>query len=196
MTQSNKKWSPTTIASPQIASSLPDSGLLRDLRALGRVLARPAYFFVALIASFLILGTLAWLFKLDALFYVFTIPFLSVGEKFNYFFSPYVNSFSFFFKDPVVASRLIFSALAGTCWATYLYVRQQSPTKVRGGLSGMTVALVSSTCIACGTSLLSPVLLALGAGSSVLIGATISTIGYCVAIVLMLFSLANLAKRV
>ncbi len=167
------------------------------IRSIANVLSRPAYALTALVSSFAVLEILVWLFTFDTLWYVLTMPDYPVSEKLSYFLSPFVNSFTYFFQDPVAASRLIFSVLAGLNLALYVYIRQhQQPVSSRKGLGGLATALVASGCVACGTSIFSPLLVGVGVGASAIIGAMVSTVGYLIGIILMLYSINGFGKRV
>jgi hypothetical protein len=171
--------------------------LFLSIRSITKVLSMPAYAMVAILSGLTVLGVLVWLFSFDTLLYVLTLSNYPASEKVNYFLSPYANSFGYFFRDPVVASRLIFSVLAGINIALYIYIRKhEEATAIRKGLGGFAVALIGSGCIACGTSLLSPLLVGVGAGAGAIMGAAVSTFGFLVGIMLMLYSINGFGKQV
>ena len=151
----------------------------------------------ALVSAFVVLGLLVWLFIFNTLWYVLTLPGYPAGEKLSYFLSPYVNSFTYFFHDPVTASRLIFSILVGLNIMLYVYIRRRQQTvSSRKSLGGLATAMIASGCVACGTSLLSPLLVGVSAGASAIIGSTVTTTGYLIGIILMLYSITGFGKRV
>lgn len=163
---------------------------------IGSVLLKPKYAAIAIVSWLLTLGVLLWLFSLDTLLYVLVLPNYATSEKFGFFLSPFVNSFIFFFEDPVTASRMIFSLLAGVSVALFVYVRRNRPggrLQGKGRIAGLTLLLSGSGCIACGTSLISPLLIGAGAGTSALIGAAIGTIGYLIGIVLLVRAIKKTA---
>ncbi|HSH56214.1 MAG TPA: hypothetical protein VK983_05330 [Candidatus Limnocylindrales bacterium] len=166
------------------------------LNGIIEVLGCPIYAATAIVAAVISLGLLVWLFTFDTLLYVLTLPDYPMGDKLNFLISPYANSISYFFSDPVVAARLVFSILAGINIALYLFIRKHEASVTgRKGLSGFLIALIGSGCVACGTSILSPLLVGVGAGASAVIGAAVSTFGYVIGILLMLYSINGLSKR-
>ncbi len=172
---------------------------LQQLRKIGSVLAKPKYLAVAITAWLITLGLLLWLFSFDTLLYVLTLQNYEASQKVSFFLSPFINSFTFFFRDPVTATRMIFSVLAGISFALFLYARNSQPTgpsqRVKS-FSGLGIALLGSGCVACGTSLISPVLIGAGAGTTAVIGAAVGTIGYIIGIVLIVFAIKGLLKRI
>lgn len=91
--------------------------------ALGIVFSNYHYTIIAIVAWFFLLGILVWLFTFTTLTYVLSLPDLSAADKLSFFFEPYKNSFLYFFRDPVTASRLIFTILAAVVVASYFYIR-------------------------------------------------------------------------
>lgn len=83
------------------------------------------------------------------------LPILSVGEKISYLLSPYLNTLGASL-EPVTLSLLVLTlALAlNFLFIRYIRTHQQS---AKGGLGSALVMFVSSHCVACGGSLLAPV---------------------------------------
>ncbi len=167
-------------------------------RAVFKVLSIPRYFFITLLSGFVLLGLLIWLFSFQTLFYVLSVPFLSVNQKLSYFFSGYTNSFLYFFRDPIVFTRDIFVILAAINISLFIFVRrssQNSEQKMRGGTSGLMVGLVASGCIACGTSIIAPLLASVGATASASASQSIGAVGNIIGIILTLYSVHGFGKR-
>lgn len=164
-----------------------------------RILARPKYLMVAVVAAVVFLGMLLWLFSIDTLLYVFTLPDYPAAEKVSFFLSPFINSLIYFFRDPVTAGRVLFSVIAGIFLAVYVYAHRCQPAGLEHsgkGSGGFMTALIGSGCIAGGTSLLSPILIGAGVGATAVIGAAVGTIGYIIAVVLMIVAIKGLSERI
>lgn len=163
------------------------------LSSIVAVLARPKYALIALVTAFVVLGLLIWLFAFDTLLYVVALPDYPVGEKVQLLLSGYTNSFRYI-DDPVIFTRVIFSGLAGIAAALYWFVRTHTPkARNRKGLSGFVVALFASGCVACGTSILSPLLVGVGAAASASLGIVIGIVGNGIGIILMAYAIRGLA---
>lgn len=166
-------------------------------RSIIAVLSKPRYALIALISGLLVLGLLIWFFNFDTLLYIASLPNYQLSDKLSYFFSGYTNSALYFFRDPVTFTRVIFSLLAGVNIALYVFIRKhQQPVTVRKGLGGFGVAVVASGCVACGTSILSPLVAGASAGAAATIGSTVGSIGNIIGIGLMLYSANGFGKRI
>lgn len=171
------------------------------------VFSRYRYVVIAVGAWFTIYGIIVWLLIFPTLIYVLGLPTLPISDKISFFLRPYQDSFIYFFSDPVVAGRLIFSLLAAIVVTFYTYIRDSGggghgKKKIAGGVA---VALTGSGCITCGTSLLFPFLAGVGGGTSYYIGTTskayligiaTGTLIYLLSIILILVALYGLSKRV
>ncbi|MEO6761159.1 MAG: glutaredoxin domain-containing protein [Candidatus Saccharimonadales bacterium] len=166
------------------------------IRIVASVLGRPKYALAAVLSGFIVLGLLVWLLQFPTLSYIFSQQFIPVSEKLSFFFSGYVSSFQSFFNNPIAATRIIFSVLAGINVALYISTRQHSQVvRARKGFGGFSAALFGSGCATCGTSLISPLLAGVGAGTAVGIGVAIGSIGNLLGIALILYSINSYGKR-
>lgn len=146
----------------------------------------------------MLLGLLVWLFSFQTLLYVLSVPFLSTSEKLSYFFSPYANSFLYFFRDPIVFTRDIFVILAAINISLLIFIKRNTPSdhrKIRGGTSGLVVGLVASGCVVCGTSIIAPLFASVGATATASASQSIGAIGNIIGIILMIYSLHGLGNR-
>ena len=167
------------------------------IRPIITVLAIPKYALLTAASAVLVLSVLIWFFNFDTLLYVVGLPNYAIGDKSSFFLSAYTNSILYFFRDPVVFTRVIFSLLAGVTIALYFFIRQHQQTTVeRKGFSGLVVALLASGCVACGTSILSPLLSGVGAAAAATLGEVIGTLGNLLGIILMLFAINGFSKRI
>lgn len=87
---------------------------------------------------------------------------LPLGERIAYALSLYTNSFRYLL-EPVALSIMVLSVLLALNFLVIKFVRQNN--RQQGGRFKSTLAmLVSSHCVACGGSLLSPIISLLGGG--------------------------------
>lgn len=168
-----------------------------DLQAILRVILVPKYALIAIISTISVLAVLVWLFSFDTLLYVISLPSYPERDKFNFFISPFVDTAKYVYRDPVVASRQVFSILAGINLAMFLYIRKSTGRiSAKKSLGGFGVALVGSGCVACGTSILTPVLIGVGTGTSAIIGVAVGTLGYVIGITLLIYSIHGFSKYI
>jgi hypothetical protein len=166
------------------------------MRAIAAVLTRPKFATIAILVALLTLSVLIWLFALESLVHVLTLPGLAASEKALFVLSAYTNSL-LYIDDPIVFTRVVFAILAGISFAMYWFIRShRHDTKMRRNLGGFTVALASAGCVACGTSLLAPLLTALGASLSVTASISIGVAGNVIGIMLMLYAIRGLSVQV
>lgn len=141
----------------------------RIIQAIKRFLQQPTeksrvirYWFLTL--SFLLLiPNLALLIEIT-----FNQPLLTLGQRIGFVIEIYTNTFSYLF-EPVTLSIVILSLVIAFNFAMIRFVRKQNRS-TKGRLSGTIAMLVSSHCVACGGSLLAPLLSLISGTGSTYIG--------------------------
>lgn len=98
----------------------------------------------------------------------FNQPLLTFSQRLGLVFDIYANTFRFMFQ-PITLSIVILSLVLAFNFAMIRFVRKKNQT-ARGRLSGTLAMLVSSHCIACGGSLLTPLIGLIGGTSGTYIG--------------------------
>ena len=139
------------------------------LLAVNRLLGQPGersrllrYWFLVL--SFLLLiPNLALLIEIT-----FNQPLLTLGQRIGFVIEIYSNTFRYLF-EPITLSIVILSLVLAFNFAMIRFVRKKNRS-ARGRLSGTLAMLVSSHCVACGGSLLAPVLGLIGGTGGTYIG--------------------------
>ncbi len=138
-------------------------------KAVLRVITRPAYLLIAIFGSLLASSLLLWLFNLDLIMYIlFSAP-ISVVEKLDFFFSVFWGIFTTYNSIQAVGI-VVFSVLFGINLALLVFAlrhRTANSLPKKSGASGLILAVVGGGCLACGTSLLAPLLATAGASSTV-----------------------------
>lgn len=137
------------------------------LRAMIHVLKNPKYFIIGFISIFIMSGAIIWSLNLDLLRYILFEAPMSLYDKISFFSYTYESLFTTF-DSAQSLGIVVLSVLFGINTAMFIYVikRQglKSVPKKSGGLA-MTMAILGGGCVACGTSLLAPLLATFGATS-------------------------------
>ncbi len=130
------------------------------------VFSKPSYWLSFFISSFLVMGLIIWSLNLDLLKYILFDAPLTIWGKFEFFLDGYASLLSTF--DNVQALAItIFSLLFGVNISLLIFAirnRKASSNKLpkKSGSLALGSAIVGGGCIACGTSLLAPLLATLG----------------------------------
>lgn len=133
-----------------------------------RVLARPKYLIVGVLAGFFILGVILWSLNFDLLKFIVFDSNLPLNEKFSFFTSVYKGIFVSAGRLPAL-TMIIFAILFAVNTACVLFVlrnRDEESALHKSTVAGLGLAIVGGGCIACGTSVLAPILIGVGAGSA------------------------------
>jgi|AntRauTorckE6833_2_1112554.scaffolds.fasta_scaffold02792_9 hypothetical protein len=138
------------------------------LSSIGTVLRSPAYVVLSVASSLAIAGLIIWSLNLDLLWYILTEAPLNLLQKLEFFVYGYESIFTTF-DSLLSVSIILFSVLFGMNIALLVYVIKNQGFKSipkKSGGAGFTFAILGGGCIACGTSLLAPLLATAGAGSA------------------------------
>lgn len=166
--------------------------------AIGRLLLRPAYLIAAVLIALLTLGVVLWAFNLNLLRYILSEPTLMVIERLWFLVSIY-GSVLTNFESLVAVSLVLFSALFGINLAALIFVIKQKGKIVSSGgksAGGIITAIIGAGCAACGTSIISPVLAALGASGSIALAQSVGLAINIASIIIMFFSIYASGKLV
>lgn len=163
-----------------------------------KVLARPGYLVLAIILGLFILGFVLWSLNIDLLGYIIFQTDLSFLDKFTFFTSVYGGIFTSA-ESAQALSMIVFSILFGINSAVVVFVlRNRKNEKALHGstVAGISLAVVGGGCIACGTSILAPVLISIGATGSVTFLNEIGVLLNTVASIFLMWSLYRLGLSV
>lgn len=152
------------------------------------------FILLTLILWFIIFGLLLWLFNLGLLGYVLFQSPLSLHEKFGFILGVYTSVFSNF-DVPQALALFLFSVLFSvnlTILVFIFYARGKViKESKKTGLSLM-LAIIASGCAACGTSILTPLLISIGAGGSLALSRQIGIAISYLSLLLVLYSIYSL----
>lgn len=164
-------------------------------RSILTVLARPPYLILAVLGSFFFFQFLLWFYNLNLIFYILFVSDLPLTEKLLF---P-IRSFGALFigySGLQAATLLILSLIQGVLISVLVYVfRHRASAKKSassGGLS-LVAAVFGFGCATCGTSLLSPLLSFLAAGTAAAVATIIGPLINLISIILGLYALLQLA---
>ncbi len=169
---------------------------------IGRVLIKPHYFLGTIIFIFLAANTIIWSLNFELARFIITEPALTVADKLNFFSSSLRDIFTTYESNQALGIAL-FSVLFGINISVLIYVLKNIGLKKiakQSGASGagLIVAILAGGCVACGTSLLAPILVTLGATSSIFLrDVSLWLLWVSSALILLsLFQLGQLARTV
>jgi len=173
--------------------SLLSSKIKLSLTSSIKVFKKPSYALLAIFGSLLTVAVVLWAFNLDVLSYlIFKAP-IGPGEKLGLFADIYKDiytNFSEFHEVVTVAFTLLFGV--NIALMTFIIKNKgfRSIPK-KSGLGGLVLAIVGGGCMACGTSLIAPLLASVSGASSVFFR-DISLILNLLATVLVIYSIYRL----
>ena len=136
------------------------------------VLRRPQYFVLAVVVSIAFVEFVYWFNNLPLLHYVLAVPTLSLITKLQCIFSTYGDLWQSA-ASPLAVSLLVLSIVQGCTLSVLVYAVKHQKAGMAGfrTISGSGVASIFATlglgCAACGTSLLTPILVFIFSSSSV-----------------------------
>lgn len=140
-------------------------------RAIGSVLRLPRYLIIAVVSSLLMAGLIIWSLNLELLAYILFRAPLSIYDKLKFFAYGYQNLFGAY--DSLLSIGIVvFTALFGVNTALLIYVFSRQGIKsipTKSGAGAFLFAILGGGCLACGTSLLAPIIASAGALSTPLL---------------------------
>lgn len=139
-----------------------------SLRSALKVFVRPSYILLALFGTLLASGLILWSLNLDLLRYIIFEAPVSASIKFSFFFDTYKSIYTTF-NSIQGTGIVVFSVLFGVNLALLVFVLRHRGFKSipkKSGVSGFALAIIGGGCIACGTSIIAPLLATLGATSA------------------------------
>lgn len=147
-------------------------------KAVGRVFLNPAYVLIAFVGSFVSSTLVASAINLSFYRYIIFELNVSIGTKLSLFWNNYLDLFSTYnedFQRVYIAfdswqevGTVVFALLFGINIALLIFVLKNQGFKdipKKSSLGGTVVAVLAGGCVACGTSLLAPIAVTLGATS-------------------------------
>lgn len=168
------------------------------LKAVLFVLSKPLYLLTAVLLSILMAGIIIWSLNYELVGYIIFDAPLNFIEKIEFFSYGYQNLFNTL--DSLLSSGiLLFSFLFGINASMLIYTIKNHgfnniPKKSSSG--AFILAILGGGCIACGTSLLAPILISLGAVSTPLLrdlGAIFNWLG-CLVLIYSIYKISILVQ--
>jgi len=146
--------------------------------------------FIFLLLFILIAMVLQWLFQYEQLWLIITNEGLNFGEKIQQIFRAFVNLFVLI-DDLTPIAILSISFLQSMALSMLISSRYLKETNKSSSIVSSGMALFGSGCVACGGSVLSPLLSAIASNLSV---ATVNVLGDIVLLVAIVLSYRALSK--
>ncbi|MEX1059298.1 MAG: hypothetical protein WEC17_02615, partial [Candidatus Saccharimonadales bacterium] len=128
----------------------------------------PTYILIAFIGAFLVSGLIVWSLNLSLVKYIIFEAPLNFLQKIDFFFDAFRGIYSTY-NSIQGTGIILFSVLFGINLALLVYVlrnRGFESIPKKSGLGGFAMAIIGGGCIACGTSIIAPIIATSGAAST------------------------------
>jgi hypothetical protein len=158
-----------------------------------RVFSSPPYCSLALLVTFVALGTIIWLPNWRLLVVVIQLPTLSLVEKLTFFLEGYEGLVTSF-EGLAALSVVLVAILFGMTVALITAIGSSRRDSARSG-GGLFAGIIGAGCATCGTSLVAPVLGVIGASASLSFVQILGVIANLVAILLLSYSIFKLGLQ-
>lgn len=176
-------------------------GWLFSLRIITRVLARPAYALTAVGLSLAFFLILRYLFSIQVVAAIWASPAVSTIEKLSFIllgFKPdNLAELGAMLTDPVAISLAVASVLQGIAVTMIIFLRRrQTASSSRHLAGGLGASLLGSGCVACGGSIIYPLLASLGSPTAAVLSRSLGLTASLLAIGLILYALSRLSQQI
>ena len=164
-----------------------------SLKSAFRVFINPVYILWVGLGTLITSGFILWSLNLNLLGYVIFDAPISLLQKIDFFFDIYSNLYTTYTGVQSI-SLVIFSVLFGINLALLIFVlknRGFSAIPKKSGVGGFALAILGGGCVACGTSLIAPLVATLGAGATPFLR-DLATIFNILGSILILYSIYKL----
>ncbi|MBI2285326.1 hypothetical protein HYU82_00685 [Candidatus Saccharibacteria bacterium] len=151
-----------------ISRSLAFLKLKVSLSSAFKVFRRPSYILLATFGVLLSSGLILWSLNLGLVKYILFEAPLNVLQKIDFFFDVYKGIYSTY-SGIQGTGIVLFSVLFGVNIALLVYVYKNQGFKSipkKSGIGGFAIAIIGGGCIACGTSIIAPIVATFGAAST------------------------------
>jgi len=149
---------------------------------------------LTVVLASLIFGILLWIFNIGLLYFaLFQAP-LSFSEKIGFIGGVYGSVFTNF-DTPQALALFLFATLFGinlSMLAFVIYARGKVAKQSKKTGASLVLAILASGCAACGTSVLTPLLISLGAGGSIALSREIGIAISYLSLSLVVYSIYSL----
>lgn len=175
---------------------------MKSYTIIKQILKRRPYFRYFLLLWFITISIFLWLVNINLLAYILGSPVLTPFGKIDFIFDIYLNFFKI--DNPVNLSRAVFSLLLAINLTLLIFVWRAGKQRLGAvkSNSGALVAMVGSHCVACGTSIVVPLVTAL-AGSGAYFSAErfaatqlLATGANLLGVILIAWSIKGITKRI
>lgn len=158
-----------------------------------KVLKRPHYILLAGLVAFLASGLVIWSLNFELVRYIIIDAPISVFEKIRFFWDVQTGIYSAY-ENMQASGIILFGLLFGLNTALLVYtIRSGSIKKIpkKSGGASVVFAALGGGCVACGTSILAPLLATLGATTSTFV-TSLSHVLIWISILLISYSMYKL----
>ncbi len=166
-----------------------------SLHGIKTVFKKPKYIILAVISGFFVSGLVIWSLNFELMKYIVIDAPISLFSKLRFFWDVQTSIYTSY-PSAQATGIALFGLLFGMNMSLIVYVVKNGFFKKipkKSGSAGLFFAVVSGGCIACGTSILAPLLATLGATSSAF-GVNLSNYLNWISIVLIGYSIYSLGS--
>lgn len=163
--------------------------------SVAKVFRQPSYILLAFVGAFFASGLILWSLNLDLVGYILFQAPLAIGGKINFFLDIYTEVYTTY-TSIQGTGIVIFSILFGINLGVLVYVFKHKGFQAipkKSGVGGLMFAVLGGGCIACGTSLIAPLLATLGATTAPFVR-DLATIFNLIGSLLLLYSIYKLGE--
>jgi hypothetical protein len=180
-----------------MSKSLVSLRLRNSFVSVAKVYKRPSYILLAVVGVFFASGLILWSLNLGLVGYILFQAPLTIGGKINFFLDIYKEIYTTY-TSIQGTGIVIFSFLFGINLGVLVYVLKHKGFQAipkKSGVGGLMFAVLGGGCIACGTSLIAPLLATLGATTAPFVR-DLATIFNLIGSLLLLYSIYKLGEIV
>lgn len=167
------------------------------MKGLFVVLKQPVYLIIAAAITSFTLGIVLWSLNLDLLRYILFEAPLGLFDKFDFVIEIYGGILTNYGSFQAMI-MVLFSVLFGINAAMLLFVVKsghRDAVRSKSSVGGLFAAIIGGGCIACGTSIITPIVASFGATATVGLNNAIGTVVNLIGILLICYSLVGLGQR-
>ncbi len=160
-----------------------------------RILKHPVYFFIFLGSSVITSMVLIWFFNLELIIHIINSSVLDVTATIGFFFESIGVVYAGLFDSVRNFLFVAFSLIFGLNVSVLIYTHRKIAARPLLRKSSFITALLGAGCVACGGSILAPVLTGIGLTASIGISLFINIVAFVLAICFGIYSLHILLRH-
>ncbi len=166
------------------------------LKGILGVMKNPLYVLGSIAVGFITLGIILWSLNTQLLWYIVVEAPINFAQKLEFVTDVY-GGIATNYESTQSMIMLLFSFLFGVNIMLIVFVVRNGAFKLsknKSSVGGLTAAIIGGGCIACGTSIITPIIASFGATATISLNNTVGTLVNTIGIVFILYSLLGLGQ--